>query len=233
MTEEAFAREHLFEPLGITDLWWQTDPQGYTRGWADLYLRPLDAAKLGGLWLRGGEWDGRQLVSRAWIEESVTAHIRANADEDYGYGWWLPRDSQSGEYRGVGRGGQHLAVHPAFDLVVVLTAGGIEADWVNELLAPALVAPGGSLPPRSGRRGRAGGGRGRCGTGPRSTAGAAAAGGDDGDLGCHLGLRAEREGGPCARPRRPAGGSRHAGTGDAALPDGCPVTGWPTRRCCP
>ena len=147
MTEEAFAREHLFEPLGITDLLWETDPQGYTRGWADLYLKPLDSAKLGYLWLQGGNWDGRQLVSRAWIEDSIRVQAQTGGGDDYGYGWWLPRTTETGEYRAAGRGGQSIGVHPALDAIVVTTAGGIESAQVTDLLAPALIAPGSVLPP--------------------------------------------------------------------------------------
>lgn len=146
MTEEAFAREHLFGPLGITDLTWQADPQGITRGWADLYLHPLDAAKIGYLWLHAGEWDGRQLVSRAWIEDSVKVHALGSGGEDYGYGWWLPKTTQSGEYRALGRGGQTIDVHPRFDLVVVMTAGGIETGRVTDLLAPAFDMAGDPMP---------------------------------------------------------------------------------------
>jgi hypothetical protein len=146
MTEEAFARQHLFEPLGISDLLWQTDPQGYTRGWADLHLQPADAAKLGLFWLQRGSWGGRQLVSRDWIEESIRVQVVTGGGDDYGYGWWLPRTTQTGEYRASGRGGQAIAVHPALDIVAVVTAGGVEAPQIVDALAPALVSPGTVLP---------------------------------------------------------------------------------------
>ena len=55
-----FASSHLLLPLGIDDARWFTDPQGNHRGWGDLFLHPHDAAKLGYLYLSGGEWDGRQ-----------------------------------------------------------------------------------------------------------------------------------------------------------------------------
>jgi hypothetical protein len=145
-TEEAYAREHLFGPLGITDLTWLTDPQGVTRGWGDLYLHPRDAAKLGQLWIAHGSWGGVPIVSPEWIETSVTLQARTGGGDDYGYGWWLPTETESGEHKAVGRGGQHIAVHPAFDLVVVLTGNGYDPEEVIGLLAPAFVAPGGALP---------------------------------------------------------------------------------------
>ena len=65
MTALDFARQYLFEPLGIHEVFWQTDPQGYTDGWGDLYLKPRDTAKIGYLWLNNGAWDGKQIVSAA------------------------------------------------------------------------------------------------------------------------------------------------------------------------
>ena len=57
-----FARSELFEPLGIEDLIWPSDPQGVSRGWGDLHLRPRDMAKIGYLWLNQGRWESRQIV---------------------------------------------------------------------------------------------------------------------------------------------------------------------------
>lgn len=145
-TEEAYARERLFGPLGISDLVWQTDPQGVTRGWADLYLHPQDAARLGQLWLQGGRWDGRQLVSQAWMQQAVAVQADTGGGDDYGYGWWIPTSSLSGEFKAVGRGGQLVSVHPALGLVVVLTCGGCDIDRVMDRLAPAFVSPETPLP---------------------------------------------------------------------------------------
>jgi CubicO group peptidase (beta-lactamase class C family) len=68
-----FAREHLFAPLGITDVGWPTDPQGIAHGWGDLRLTPHDMAKLGYLFLHQGAWDGKQVVSPEWVD-AATGH---------------------------------------------------------------------------------------------------------------------------------------------------------------
>ena len=81
MTTLDFARQNLFEPLGIHDVAWEIDPQGYYHGWGDLHLKPEDAAKLGFLWLHRGAWDGRQIVSASWVSDSVQAHSRLVGDE--------------------------------------------------------------------------------------------------------------------------------------------------------
>jgi CubicO group peptidase (beta-lactamase class C family) len=141
MTALDFARQNLFEPLGIREAFWQSDPQGYTHGWGDLYLKPRDAAKIGYLWLNNGVWDGRQIISSTWVADSVKAH--SNAGEDgYGYGWWVAEDS----YFALGRGGQNIRVYPSLNAIVVTTASGADYDRIVPLLVAAFVNPDEPLP---------------------------------------------------------------------------------------
>jgi CubicO group peptidase (beta-lactamase class C family) len=141
MTELEFARQNLFEPLGINEVFWQSDPQGYTHGWGDLFLKPRDAAKIGYLWLNKGMWDGKQIVSEAWVADSVQSHSRGGMD-DYGYGWWVSEDS----YYAFGRGGQNIKVYPAYNTIVVTTGRGLEYYQISKLLAASLVDPSKPIP---------------------------------------------------------------------------------------
>ncbi|MCZ7569739.1 MAG: serine hydrolase [Ardenticatenaceae bacterium] len=139
MTALDFARQNLFEPLGIRDVMWPTDPHGVNRGWGDLHLHPRDMAKIGYLWLNKGRWEDKQVVSREWVENSVTAQIRSDGDDNYGYGWWLTTDGAPGEFRADGRGGQYTIVLPTMNLIVETTGGGFEGDEIGPLLGPAVV----------------------------------------------------------------------------------------------
>jgi CubicO group peptidase (beta-lactamase class C family) len=141
MTALDFGRQYLFEPLGIRDVHWQSDPQGYTHGWGDLYLKPGDAAKIGYLWLNQGVWEGEQIVSASWVADSVTAHSRAGGD-GYGYGWWVSEDS----YYALGRGGQNIRVYPGYNAIVVTTASAFDYDQIEPLLTAAFVDPDQPLP---------------------------------------------------------------------------------------
>jgi hypothetical protein len=141
MTELDFARQYLFGPLGIREAFWQSDPQGTTHGWGDLYLKPRDAAKIGYLWLNKGVWDGQQIVSADWVADSVTVHSSGGID-DYGYGWWISKDS----YYALGRGGQNVKVYPAYNAIVVTTASNFDFDQINPLLVSAFIDPKKPLP---------------------------------------------------------------------------------------
>lgn len=76
MTAAEFARVNLFEPLGITDVLWESDPQGYSDGWAGLYLHPRDVAKIGYLMLHQGQWEDRQIVSSDWVKQATKLQKR-------------------------------------------------------------------------------------------------------------------------------------------------------------
>jgi CubicO group peptidase (beta-lactamase class C family) len=123
---DEFARETLFEPLGITGFEW-TRVKGDTDAGGGLRLRPRDMAKIGQLVLAGGRWNDRQIVSKAWIDASMTPRLEATGPYFYGYLWWLGRSLHGGREvhwaAALGRGGQSIRVVPELDLVVVVTAG--------------------------------------------------------------------------------------------------------------
>ena len=123
---DEFARENLFEPLGITAVEWERY-KGDTDAGGGLRLRPRDMAKIGQLVLAGGRWNDRQIVSKEWIETSTALKIKATDGQSYGYLWWLGRSLLNGRevhWAGaLGRGGQSIRIVPELDLVVVVTGG--------------------------------------------------------------------------------------------------------------
>lgn len=136
-----FARKNLFEPLDIHDVIWPVDPQGINHGWGDLYLYPKDAAKIGLLWLQGGNWNGQQIVSREWVEQSSHSQIKTSPSwgDDYGYGWWVMTHDAIPQYAASGRGGQRIAVFPTLDAIAVTTGGGLDPGQVLDLVGAALT----------------------------------------------------------------------------------------------
>ena len=127
-----FVRQNLFEPLGITGWTWEQDADGIPIGGWGLRLTPRDMAKLGYLYLRGGEWDGRQIVSSEWVAQATQRHIRTEDERGYGYQWWIDADGEG--YAALGRNGQMIYVRPGADLIVVTTAGSVEHDQIYRLI---------------------------------------------------------------------------------------------------
>ena len=111
---DKFAERHLFGPLGISDYAWLKYPNGIVQTGGGLSLRPRDMAKIGYLILQGGRWQGKQIVSERWLEESLKQQA---PDAAYGYQWWLGQ-LQAGERKvatggAQGRGGQFILVMPS------------------------------------------------------------------------------------------------------------------------
>jgi uncharacterized protein (TIGR03437 family) len=142
-----FAVLNLLAPLGITDFDWWRDcnwPHYYTGGWG-MVLQARDVAKLGYLYLHDGLWEGRQIVPKAWVRASTAPQIRSGpeADDFYGYLWWL------GNWRGFfipqasGHGGQRIWFSRELNLVAVTTADtandtGLSSRLMNNYVLPSI-----------------------------------------------------------------------------------------------
>jgi CubicO group peptidase (beta-lactamase class C family) len=119
-----YARRFLFEPLIITDWFWPGLPQtdGLTGTHGALFLSARDMAKIGQLYLNGGNWNGQQIVAESWINESVNPFINVWGNVDYGYLWWTRTLSQRNIYYADGYGGQQIVVVPNENMVIITTA---------------------------------------------------------------------------------------------------------------
>ena len=133
-TELDFARKELFGPLGVSKAVWAVDPQGRNHGWGDCHLFPHDLARLGYLYLHGGEWNGKQIVPRDWVARSIAIPSTPRGEPGgMGYEWNASNGANGRQYGGTGRGGQSLIVWPDLDMVVVSMAGGNTGDFVQSV----------------------------------------------------------------------------------------------------
>jgi len=121
-----YAQRNLFTPLGIPDnRWhWTTDNQGYAIGGFAMHLRPRDMARFGYLYLNQGYWDGQQIISPEWVQQSTSSQIDTGGGDDYGYLWWIHPWPDQPAFEALGYGGQSIYVAPSLDLVVVVTSEG-------------------------------------------------------------------------------------------------------------
>ena len=129
MTSKEFADKYLFGPLGIKNYAWYHDSNYNYVGGHTIFIRPRDLARIGQMILDGGQYQGRQIVSKEWLKKSFTPYVSkfVTTDDgkttfDYGYLWWLD------EYQGYtyqfawGHGGQFLFMIPKANMLVVTTA---------------------------------------------------------------------------------------------------------------
>jgi CubicO group peptidase (beta-lactamase class C family) len=145
MSAHEFANQHLFGPLGITDVTWPSNPQGINIGWGELRMPPHDMVKIGFLYLNNGEWDGEQVVPAEWVAASTRAYIPATLEDGYGYQWWI---TDLGYYLALGYAGQFIFVVLEEDMVVAFTSDLEERDFytpqnlLDEYIIPAAISSG-------------------------------------------------------------------------------------------
>jgi CubicO group peptidase (beta-lactamase class C family) len=138
-----YANKALFAPMGIHANTWLADPTGLRVGGSELFLAPQELAAVGELVLRGGRWDGRQVVPATWLDESTRAQAdadlfrvhepdgayravdlpnrRRHPGEGYAWLWWRSTLADRPVLIAHGLGGQMVVVDPASDAVVVAT----------------------------------------------------------------------------------------------------------------
>lgn len=159
-----YAREKLFEPLGIRDWYWKETPCGEIDTEGGLYLKPRDLARVAQLFLQKGAWQGRRIVSESWVDESIMPRVvlfstprrpmnlpagwkgKAMRDTAYGYQWWV--EAEGGHtvmFQGSGYGGQFPTVVPSLDLVIVFNAWNIHgstkkstSEAIRRIIIPAI-----------------------------------------------------------------------------------------------
>ena len=105
-----------------------TDGEDVAFALGGLNLRTRDYAKFGQLFLQGGEWGGKQLVSEAWVKDSTINHapnLHPVRGSGYGYQWWVPMPQEGpskGDYFAIGIYGQYIYVNPAMNIVIAKNA---------------------------------------------------------------------------------------------------------------
>lgn len=123
MSTRAFANEYLFGPMDIQIGGWDRDPQGYYMGGNNIAISPLDLLKIGEMMMDVGEYNGRQIVSKAWILESVQVYTRSNYNPyNYGYMWWRRPVGKYQLFFAWGNGGQYIMMLPELDTVISITS---------------------------------------------------------------------------------------------------------------
>jgi CubicO group peptidase (beta-lactamase class C family) len=116
---DAYLHQRLFAPLGMTSAVASFDGRGVFIASSFLHATALDFAKFGLLYLRGGEWDGEQIISREWAATAqVPLSVEASSGHFYSWKWWLDGDDY-GTYWANGYEGQMINVVPALDALVL------------------------------------------------------------------------------------------------------------------
>ncbi len=141
---DRYAARHLFQPLGIETFHWKRTPTGHPDTEGGLYLRAVDLAKIGQLYLDDGMWRGKRLLPAGWAREATSRHVQNVAPNPsspgYGYQWWRYDRRGTEVWAGNGFGGQFLVILPQQRMVGVINAWNVFGDRVPGSLGPMIDA---------------------------------------------------------------------------------------------
>ena len=115
-----YLQEKIWQPLGMEyDASWSIDRKknGLEKTFCCVNARARDFAKIGRLYLNNGEWNGKQIVSKGWVETSTQIDTTNGSEWYYQYQWWLP--TKTGDFMAQGILGQYIYVNPEKNLIIV------------------------------------------------------------------------------------------------------------------
>lgn len=145
MTLPDFAKQTLFKDIGIKNFKWNFKPDASSsETFCQVYLTPRDMAKFGLLYLNKGMWADKQVISKNWIEESLTKHSVIQG-VNYGYLWWLKYLEVNGTRffgkAAQGNGGQKIYVWEDQNMVTVITGGNYNSQSPSDELIQKYILP--------------------------------------------------------------------------------------------
>lgn len=150
---EKYADEKLFKPLNITKYQWQYTPQNVANTAGSLQMRSIDYAKYAQLYKNNGIWNGKQILSKDWVQKTFTHQIQipGRENEFYSYLFW----NKAFEYKGKnyeayycsGNGGNQFIIFKDIPLVIIITSKAYNKPYghpqaekiVKDFILPAIL----------------------------------------------------------------------------------------------
>ncbi|MBQ9748315.1 MAG: serine hydrolase [Clostridia bacterium] len=119
--------ERIFYPMGITEIYWEKCPKGITKGGWGLYMKIEDLMKFATLFLSGGVFEGKRLISSEWLSEMTSKQMETPATSNtYGYGFQVWRSVREDSFQFNGMLGQNLVIFPDIDMAIATYSGNAE-----------------------------------------------------------------------------------------------------------
>lgn len=150
-------KEQIMDPIGASSTWrWY----GYEDAWVNIdglkmqsvtggghsgggmFINTKDMARFGLLFESQGQWNGKQLLSKKYIDQAISP---STPNPNYGYMWWL-NEQGNRHWKGLsedifyaaGFGGNFIVVDREKDLVVVTRW--LEPSQIEEFLNKLYLA---------------------------------------------------------------------------------------------
>jgi CubicO group peptidase (beta-lactamase class C family) len=115
-----YLEEKIWKPIGMEyNASWSLDKKsGLEKTFCCLNSVALDYAKLGRLYLKKGNWNGKQILSKEWIEKTTKSANNRSGVWYYQNHWWIS-DKEEMSFRAEGILGQYIYVNPKTETIIV------------------------------------------------------------------------------------------------------------------
>ncbi|MBL0340190.1 MAG: serine hydrolase [Bacteroidetes bacterium] len=124
MSSSEYASQKLWIPIQAEkNAQWSLDQkEGSEKAFCCFYSNARDFARIGKLFLQKGKWNGKQVVSEAYVNAAISpAPITENGTpvSIYGYQWWLTNSRNKNVFYARGILGQYIFVIPDLNIIFV------------------------------------------------------------------------------------------------------------------
>lgn len=118
-----YLADKIWKPLGMeVPGSWSLDSQrsGFEKLESGINGRAIDFAKFGRLFLNRGNWNGRQLIPKEWVDESTRRDTTTDPAPNYQYFWWVnAKVTDKHHFFAAGKHGQYIYIVPEQNLIFV------------------------------------------------------------------------------------------------------------------
>jgi CubicO group peptidase (beta-lactamase class C family) len=117
----SYMQEKIWQPIqACSDAIWSTDKKNdLVKAYCCFGAVVLDYAKFGRLFLNEGNWNGEQIISKNWYNESIQRDTLSGSSWNYNHSWHIGL-KEYGDFMAIGLYKQHIYVHPKKQLIIVL-----------------------------------------------------------------------------------------------------------------
>lgn len=131
-----YAKDKLFDRLGISNPQWVYSPMNIPQTGGGLRLTSRDLLKVAQLYLDGGVWHGTRILDVDWVRRSIQPHAQIDESTNYGYLWWL-KSFKSGDksypaFFMSGNGGNKIIGLPGLDIAIAITSTNFNTHGMHE-----------------------------------------------------------------------------------------------------
>jgi CubicO group peptidase (beta-lactamase class C family) len=116
-----YMKERVWDPIGMEyNGLWSIDSKetGFEKVFCCISACAIDFAKFGRLYLNKGDWNGKQIVSKSWVEQSTQIDTTEGSAWYYQYLWWIISKERK-DFAAIGHLGQYLYINSDQKIIIV------------------------------------------------------------------------------------------------------------------